>query len=94
MMQENGLINRWFRQQLFNMTIKNSLMADNHFSNMMNCMADVFQTEKQLHLTKTQFHKVTLKGLSILFYIILGGFLLSVLILLNEITAFYFAKLY
>ena len=94
MMQENGLINHWFRQQLFNMSIENSLTANNHFSNVMNCMADVFQTEKQLQLTEIQFHKVTLKGLRILFYIILGGFLLSIVISFSEITAFYLTTLY
>ena len=44
-MQENGLINHWRGQQQFNMTIKNSLMANNHLSNVMDCMADVFQTK-------------------------------------------------
>ena len=81
-------------QQQFNMTIKNSLMANNHFSNVMNCMADVFQTEGRLQLTEIQLHKVTLKGLRILFYTILGGSSLSIVIfLLSKITAFYLTTL-
>ena len=87
MMQENGLINHWFGEQLFNMTIKNSLTANNHISNVMDCMADVFQTEKEIPSTKTRFHKVTLNGLRILFYVILGGFSLSIAVLLSEIAA-------
>ena len=87
-MQENGLINHWFGEQMFNMSIKNSLTANNHFSNVMDCMADVFQIEKEIQSTKTQFHKVTLNGLRILFYVILSGFSLSIVVSLSEIAAF------
>ena len=92
-MQENGLINHWLGQQQFNLTIKNSLTTHNHLSNIMNCMMDAFQPEKELQTIQTQFLKVTLKGLRILFYIILGGFSLSIVILLSEITRFYLAEL-
>ena len=87
MMQENGLINHWFGEQMFNMSIKNNLTANNHFSNVMDCMADVFQTEKEIPSTKTQFHKVTLNGLRFLFYAISGGFSLYIVVLLSEIAA-------
>ena len=87
-MKENGLINYRLEQQLPNMAIENSLMANNHLPNMINCMKDVFQTEKQFQLSKTQFLKLTLNGLRILFYIILDGFTLSIAILFSEITVF------
>ena len=85
MMQENGLINHWLDQQKFNMTIKNNLTAHNYLSDMLNCMTNVLKMEKEFQLTKTNFLKVTLSGLRILFYIILGGFALSIVILLSEI---------
>ena len=88
-MQENGLINHWLEQQLFNLTIKNTLETRNHLFNIMNCMMDVFEPEKELQTIQTQFLKVTLKGLRILFYIILGGFSLSIVILLSEIIFFF-----
>ena len=92
-MQENGLINHWLGQQQFNLTIKNSLTTHNHLSNIMSCMMDASQSEKEFQTIKTQFFKVTLRGLRILFYIILGGFSLSIVILLSEITPFYLAEL-
>ena len=88
MVQQNGLINQWLDRSLFNMTIKSSLMANNHFSEIFNCMTDVFKMEKEFQLNKIQFLKVTLTGLRILFYIILGGFTLSIVILLGEIIVF------
>ena len=92
MLQQNGLINQWLDRTLFNMTIKSSLMANNHFSEILSCMTDVFKMEKEFQLNKIQFLKVTLTGLRILFYIILGGFTLSIVILLGEIIVFF--KLY
>ena len=90
MMQENGLINHWFGQQQFNLTIKNSLMAHNSLINIMNCMINNNQPEKKLQTIQTKFLEVKLKGLRMLFYIILGGLSLSIVILLSEITAFHF----
>lgn len=89
MMQENGLINHWLGQELFNMTIKNSWTAHNHLSNVMNCMTDVLKMEKEFHLNKTQFLKVTLNGLRFLFYMILGGFALSITIFIWETMIFF-----
>ena len=89
MMQENGLINHWLEQQRLNLATKNNLATNVHLSDMMNCMMNVFQTKKRFQLTKIQFLKVTLKGLRILFYIILGGFSLSIVILLSEIIFFF-----
>ena len=90
MMQENGLINHWFGQQQFNLTIKNSLMTHNSLINIMNCMININEPEKELQIIQTKFLQVELKGLRILFYIILGGLSLSTVILLTEITAFHF----
>ena len=92
-MQENGLINHWFGEQMLNMSIENSLTINNNFSNVMDCMADAFQIEKKVQSTKTKFHKVTLKGFRILFYILLGGFSLSIITSLSEIIAFYLTTL-
>ena len=88
MMQGNGMINHWFNRKLFSITIRNSLMAHNHLSNVLDCMMDVFKMEKEFQLNKIQFLNVTLTGLKILFYIILGGFALSIVILLGEIAVF------
>ena len=90
MMQENGLINHWFGQQQFNLTIKNSLMARNSLINIMNCMINNNEPEKELQTIQTKFLEVKLNGLRMLFYIILGGLSLSIVILLSEITAFHF----
>ena len=90
--QENGLINHWLGQELFNMTIKNSWTAHNRLSNVMNCMTDVFKIEKEFHLNKTLFLRVTLNGLRFLFYIILGGFALSIVIFIWETMIFLFGK--
>ena len=89
-MQENGLINHWFGQQQFNMTIKNSLMTNNSLINIMNCMMNINEPEVELQTIQTEFLEVKLKGLRMLFYIILGGLSLSIVILLSEITAFHF----
>ena len=94
MIQENGLMNHWFRQRLFIIKVKNNHKAHKNLSNVMNCMMDVFKIEREIQLKIIQFFKVTLTGLKILFYIILGGFELSIVILLGEITIFILAKLY
>ena len=88
MMQQNGLVNLWLNRELFNITVKNTLMAHNHSSNMLNCMTDVFKIEKEFQLNKNQFLKVTLNGLKTLLYIFLGGFALSIVILLDEMAVF------
>ena len=89
MVQQNGLFNQWLDRRLFNFTIKSRLLANNHFSEILNCMTDVFKMEKEFQLNKIQFFKVTSTGLRILFYIILGGLALSIVILLGEITVFF-----
>lgn len=84
-MQENGLVNHWLAEERFNITIKNSSKGKNRLSNLMNCMMDVLKLDRKFHLNKTQFLIVTLKGLRFLFYIILGGFAISIIIFIAEI---------
>lgn len=84
-MKENGLINHWLAEERLNITIKNSSKGKNRLSNLMSCMLDVLKLDRKIHLNKTQFLVVTLKGLRFLFYIILGSFAISIIIFIAEI---------